>query len=116
MTNDTAIAGAHDAVHTTGFTRLEGRAAPQGWRMPAEWEPLEAVWLVRPHNEETWPLALAGAQAEWDAWRRALEEVVRVRTTDELGIATIFHNPSGCGGLTLSPYRVVLSNPEIESN
>lgn len=88
MTNDTAIAGAHDAVHSTGFTRLEGRAAPQGWRMPAEWEPLEAVWLVRPHNEETWPLALAGAQAEWDAWRRALEEVVRVRTTDELGIAT----------------------------
>ena len=24
-------------------------------RMPAEWEPQEAVWLAWPHNEITWP-------------------------------------------------------------
>ena len=26
-----------------------------GYRMPAEWEPQEAVWLPWPHNELTWP-------------------------------------------------------------
>ena len=26
-----------------------------GYRMPAEWEPQEAVWLSWPHNELTWP-------------------------------------------------------------
>src|SRR5207253_10808736 len=27
----------------------------QGYRMPAEWEPQEAIWLSWPHNELTWP-------------------------------------------------------------
>ena len=26
-----------------------------GYRMPAEWEPQEAIWLAWPHNEMTWP-------------------------------------------------------------
>jgi agmatine deiminase len=26
-----------------------------GFRMPAEWEPQEAIWLTWPHNELTWP-------------------------------------------------------------
>ena len=26
-----------------------------GYRMPAEWEKQEALWLVWPHNEDTWP-------------------------------------------------------------
>jgi len=26
-----------------------------GYRMPAEWEPQEAIWLAWPHNEVTWP-------------------------------------------------------------
>lgn len=26
-----------------------------GYRMPAEWEPQEAIWLAWPHNELTWP-------------------------------------------------------------
>jgi agmatine deiminase len=29
--------------------------ASLGFRMPAEWEPQEAVWLSWPHNRETWP-------------------------------------------------------------
>ncbi|MCE9619128.1 MAG: agmatine deiminase family protein [Planctomycetes bacterium] len=66
----------------------ERSAASQGFTMPAEWSPLEAVWLVRPHNEETWPGCLDQAQAEWEAWKSAMEKVVRVRTTDELGIKT----------------------------
>ncbi len=77
-----------NAKLTDMFTRLEGNAAAQGWRMPAEWEPMDAVWLVRPHNEETWPGCLAAAQSEWEAWKRAMEEVVRVRTTDEIGAPT----------------------------
>jgi len=28
----------------------EGTPAELGFRMPAEWEPQEAVWLSRPHN------------------------------------------------------------------
>ncbi len=55
---------------------------------PAEWEPLAAVWVVPPHNEETWPGCLDEARAEHAAWCAAMSEVVRVRTTDELGIAT----------------------------
>lgn len=29
--------------------------AGQGFRMPAEWEPQEAVWLSWPHKRSTWP-------------------------------------------------------------
>ena len=29
--------------------------AELGFRMPAEWEPQEAVWLSWPHNRKTWP-------------------------------------------------------------
>ena len=65
------------------------QADPADYRMPAEWEPLDAVWLVRPHNPETWPGCLDQAQAQWDAFAAALARHVRVRTTDELAIPTI---------------------------
>ena len=26
-----------------------------GFRMPAEWENQEAIWLSWPHNQDTWP-------------------------------------------------------------
>ncbi|MEM9914573.1 MAG: agmatine deiminase family protein [Planctomycetota bacterium] len=61
---------------------------PLSFRWPAEWEPLEAVWVVPPHNEETWPGCLDEARAEHAAWCDAMAEVVPVRTPDELGIAT----------------------------
>ncbi|MEM1108743.1 MAG: agmatine deiminase family protein [Planctomycetota bacterium] len=61
---------------------------PVSFRWPAEWEPLEAVWVVPPHNPETWPGCLDEAQREHAAWCEAMSEVVRVRATDELGIAT----------------------------
>src|SRR3989449_6698547 len=31
-----------------------------GYRMPAEWEPQEAVWLAWPHNQLTWPGGMLG--------------------------------------------------------
>jgi agmatine deiminase len=33
--------------------------AALGFRMPAEWEPQEAVWLSWPHRRATWPAAFA---------------------------------------------------------
>lgn len=35
----------------------------QGFRWPAEWEPLRAVWLAWPHNHEDWPNKFEGI--EW---------------------------------------------------
>ncbi len=35
----------------------------QGFRWPAEWEPLRAVWLAWPHNREDWPGKFDGI--EW---------------------------------------------------
>ncbi len=67
---------------------MHGSAAAQGYTMPAEWEPQSCVWLVRPHNPETWPNCLPAAQAEWDAWRAKLAAVVEVRECGELGIPT----------------------------
>src|SRR5579862_5536978 len=39
-----------------GFDSMN-RSTPKkaGYRMPAEWEPQEAIWLAWPHNELTWP-------------------------------------------------------------
>lgn len=68
--------------------RLEGSAAAAGFRFPAEWESLEAVWLVRPHNEETWPGCLEPAGVEWDNFAARLREVVEVRETASMGIPT----------------------------
>ena len=58
------------------------------YRLPAEWEPLEAVWVVAPHNAETWPGCLEQARAQHAAWREAMSEVVAVRDPGELGIQT----------------------------
>lgn len=57
-------------------------------RLPAEWEPLEAVWVVAPHNPETWPGCLDEARAEFDAWCAAMREVVWVRSTKKAWIET----------------------------
>ncbi|MDA1008126.1 MAG: agmatine deiminase family protein [Planctomycetota bacterium] len=67
---------------------LSSTASACGLSMPAEWSPLRRVWLVRPHNEETWPGCLAQAQSEWDAWRDALSKVVEVVDCQEAGIET----------------------------
>ena len=42
-----------------------------GYRMPAEWEPQEAIWLTWPHNELTWP---GGMLAEV---QRSYVEIIR---------------------------------------
>ena len=37
------------------MTPKKGSPAALGFRMPAEWEPQEAVWLSWPHRRATWP-------------------------------------------------------------
>lgn len=66
----------------------ERTAAALGYRMPAEWEPQACVWLVRPHNPETWPGCLDAAQAQWDGFVDALRRYTPVSLVEELGIAT----------------------------
>ena len=71
------------------MTPPDATAAELGYRMPAEWEPQACVWVVRPHNPETWPGCLAAAQAEHDAWVAAMREHgTEVRYVENLGIAT----------------------------
>jgi agmatine deiminase len=36
-------------------TRNSANPAALGYRMPAEWEPMAAVWLAWPHNRSDWP-------------------------------------------------------------
>jgi agmatine deiminase len=40
------------------MTRPTPRSA--GYRMPAEWETQDAIWLAWPHNPDTWPAARLG--------------------------------------------------------
>lgn len=63
-------------------------AAELGYRMPAEWEPQECVWVVPPHNHETWPGCFEQAQQQHADWVGTMREHVTVRTPGELGIET----------------------------
>jgi agmatine deiminase len=51
-----------------------------GYRMPAEWEPQEAIWLTWPHNEVTWPGGmLAEVQQSYIEIIRALHKGQKVK-------------------------------------
>jgi agmatine deiminase len=62
------------------------RPAPAelGFRMPAEWAPHQATWISWPHNPETWPGALAAAEAAMAQAVQALAggETVRINVLD----------------------------------
>ncbi len=66
--------------------RLPPGKTPQalGYRMPAEWEPHDAVWLSWPHDRETFP-DLAGAERAYVKIIAALQgsETVNLLVTDE---------------------------------
>lgn len=59
-------------------------------RRPAEFEPLERVWISAPHNRETWPgpEVLEKAQAQFGVFVTALNRVVDVVDVATLGIVT----------------------------
>ncbi|MCA8991186.1 MAG: agmatine deiminase family protein [Planctomycetaceae bacterium] len=56
-----------------------------GFRMPAEWEPQEAVWLSWPHKLETWPGAFEPIPQVFAQIARyiSLSELVRINVANE---------------------------------
>ncbi|MEM1355493.1 MAG: agmatine deiminase family protein [Planctomycetota bacterium] len=70
------------------LTRQNQTAAALGYRMPAEWEPQACVWVVPPHNPETWPGCFDQAQQQHADWVQKIRQHVEVRTPNELGIET----------------------------
>jgi agmatine deiminase len=60
-------------------------ARDEGFRWPAEWERHRATWLSWPHNPDTWPGCLAGAEEAFVAMARALHgrEGLRVNVRSE---------------------------------
>lgn len=63
-------------------------AAAAGFRLPAEWEPLQAVWMTRPHDKPSFPGCFEQALTEWENLAARIREVVEVRETGSLGIPT----------------------------
>ena len=57
----------------------EQTPASAGYRMPAEWEPQEAVWLSWPHNRATWPGLFRGIPAAFAAYVAAISRFEKVR-------------------------------------
>ena len=48
-------------------------------RLPAEWEPVEAVWISWPHNPNTWPGRFQYVPAAFQNWAEQLADVVPLR-------------------------------------
>jgi len=79
----------HDLIpNAKNLDRPLNTARELGYRMPAEWEPQETVWLTAPHNEGTWPGCMDEALAQFAKLVDALSKVVKVRTTQSLNIKT----------------------------
>jgi|SRR5271157_136263 len=49
-----------------------GTPAALGYRMPAEWEPQEAIWLTWPHYLETWDFLLPQVEDAYTQWILAM--------------------------------------------
>jgi agmatine deiminase len=53
--------------------------ASLGYRMPAEWEPQEAVWLSWPHNHRTWPNKFRVVPVNYAAFAAQISRFEKVR-------------------------------------
>ena len=49
------------------------------YRMPAEWEPQEAIWISWPHNEETWLYMLNEVEESYVQFVKALHTAQKVK-------------------------------------
>ena len=77
------------AAFSSELEVLTESAAALGYRMPAEWTKLDAVWLSKPHNPTTWPGCLAEAQAQHANFAAQLRRFVKVQVVGEdLPLAT----------------------------
>lgn len=81
-------------------------SAGSGRRLPANWEPCEAVWIAWPHNRETWP-------GQFERIPEAFAEFVRAvaRSTPVRLLAA-----GKVGGMDLAEQarRLIGSNPNVE--
>lgn len=79
----------HPTIPSLSTIQRPGQSAKQlGYRCPAEFEPVECIWVAPPHNQETWPGCFDAAQAQHADWVNAMRPYVQVRTTDDLDIET----------------------------
>src|SRR5258706_4333495 len=53
-------------------------AAELGYVMPGEFEPLDAVWLTFPRNDETWPGCFDKACSQYENFVKQLRKFVKV--------------------------------------
>ncbi|MGB0768384.1 MAG: agmatine deiminase family protein [Phycisphaeraceae bacterium] len=75
-----------DAIASIDRPTRSARAL--GYRCPAEFEPVDCVWVVPPHNPETWPGCFDAAQAQHADWVDRMQPHVEVRTPGSIGIET----------------------------
>lgn len=60
-----------------------------GYRCPAEFEAIECIWVVDPHNEETWPGCFDKARQQHADWVALMQQHgVAVRDVQSLGVPT----------------------------
>ena len=59
-----------------------------GYRMPGEFEPIDCVWVTRPHDPESWPGCLEEAQQQFKQMLDQLRRFVAVTSTQEMEIET----------------------------
>ncbi len=79
----------HPTIDAIGaIERPTQSAKTLGYRMPAEFEPVECIWVVPPHNETTWPGCFEAAQAQHADWVDQMRPYVEVKTPGSLGIDT----------------------------
>jgi agmatine deiminase len=64
-------------ITTSRGTRVQ--AGPEGFRLPAEWEPHEATWLAWPHEKSDWPGKFAPIPWIYAQIIRHLARVEKVR-------------------------------------
>lgn len=64
--------------HLEGLTQPSQSARALGYRLPAEFEPTEALWLTYPHNLDTWPNCYEKACAQYDEFIKQGKRFVKV--------------------------------------
>ncbi len=86
----TSVKYPHAPVRT-GPAHVIGSSAPSpaelGFRMPAEFEPQDRVWVTTPTNPDTWPGCLDQAQDQHAAFCGQLQRVVDVKATQSVGVS-----------------------------
>lgn len=77
---ETGVRGQVPAAPVPVCSSPDRTAAEMGYRMPGEFEPVDAVWVTPPHNTETWPGCFDEAVAQHAKFVDAMRKVVRVET------------------------------------